>query len=610
MGGQQSQLYDSATAALWDVKRFEKELHIANVPPHLKFFGFANEDNVCFCNAVLQLLFHCDPFRQRVLEYYKLHKKKKHSGCNNVLRALGSLFNSISKASSRCGVASPKKFLGKFTSAHPAFPLGIQQDAQEFFSTLLNEIADDLALQKVGSDSSTPLKKSASIESLSSAKSSTTSQLLTDSKSAPKILAFSTSPRQNNTAAPETNQTASASTLSPRAASGASPLSPRQGNGANTGVNPSLKQSHRRDSLRLLKVARMHALALSQGDVGAANLLPDHVLQLTHFAHRTTAASHPHAGNGAAQQHAGRGASSQAVAKKPSKEDLAQEIQAETLDTQHSVPGTHTHQKQSTKRILELVNRDADQLTAQTVSHASGGRDTHSTFAAHTRVYSVSNLGQSRSEQDVSRARGLTWVEELFGGVLLNETKCLNCGAANVREDRFLDLSMEIKNNTSLMHALRNFSQKETLSGDNAYYCHHCKQKSNATKCLKLKQVGKMLVFHLKRFQYSAVSDSLLKLSYRLMFPLEIRLPSSVFHEAPPRDLPIYDLFAFVVHVGSSIELGHYVTMLKIAGQWFLFDDETIQMMSEEDVSACFGSTRSPTHNDAYLLFYRKREGD
>lgn len=34
------------------------------------FFGFENFGNTCYCNSVLQCLFFCKPFRERLLEYY------------------------------------------------------------------------------------------------------------------------------------------------------------------------------------------------------------------------------------------------------------------------------------------------------------------------------------------------------------------------------------------------------------------------------------------------------------------------------------------------------------------------------------------------------------
>jgi len=42
---------------------------IQELPEDERYFGFENFGNTCYCNSVLQALYFCAPFRQRVLEY-------------------------------------------------------------------------------------------------------------------------------------------------------------------------------------------------------------------------------------------------------------------------------------------------------------------------------------------------------------------------------------------------------------------------------------------------------------------------------------------------------------------------------------------------------------
>ena len=44
--------------------------------------------------------------------------------------------------------------------------------------------------------------------------------------------------------------------------------------------------------------------------------------------------------------------------------------------------------------------------------------------------------------------------------------------------------------------------------------------------------------------------------------------------------------------------MGHYVAYSKRQGDWFLFDDESVKRVSEQDA----------LNDEAYLLFYRKIE--
>ena len=50
---------------------------------------------------------------------------------------------------------------------------------------------------------------------------------------------------------------------------------------------------------------------------------------------------------------------------------------------------------------------------------------------------------------------GPTWVHEIFQGMLTNETRCLCCETVRSKDENFLDLSVDIEQNTSLTHCLR-----------------------------------------------------------------------------------------------------------------------------------------------------------
>ena len=40
----------------------------------------------------------------------------------------------------------------------------------------------------------------------------------------------------------------------------------------------------------------------------------------------------------------------------------------------------------------------------------------------------------------------------------------------------------------------------------------------------------------------------------------------------------IYDLVSFVVHCGMGLNRGHYISVVKSHGFWFLFDDEQVEV--------------------------------
>lgn len=69
---------------------------------HLGFqFG-----NTCYCNSVLQALYFCRPFREKILAYRSQPRRKE-----NLLTCLADLFHSIANQKRKVGVIPPKKFI-------------------------------------------------------------------------------------------------------------------------------------------------------------------------------------------------------------------------------------------------------------------------------------------------------------------------------------------------------------------------------------------------------------------------------------------------------------------------------------------------------------------
>jgi len=200
---------------------------------------------------------------------------------------------------------------------------------------------------------------------------------------------------------------------------------------------------------------------------------------------------------------------------------------------------------------------------------------------------------------------GGTFVHDIFEGTLTNETKCLCCESITSKDESFLDLSIDVEQNSSLTNCLFNFSSIETLSRGDKFYCDKCCSLQEAQKRMKIKKLPKILVVHLKRFKFIEQLNVYKKLSYRVMFPLEIILQNTSRDAVQPEKR--YNLFSVVVHVGSGPNHGHYVSMIKSANTWLLFDDDNIDVIQESELTSCFGSSQDVVANTdcGYLLFYQ-----
>ncbi|CAF1289724.1 unnamed protein product [Adineta steineri] len=201
-----------------------------------------------------------------------------------------------------------------------------------------------------------------------------------------------------------------------------------------------------------------------------------------------------------------------------------------------------------------------------------------------------------------------TWIHELFQGILVSTTKCLNCETVNSKDENFLDLSIDVEENTSITTCLRVFSNIETLAGESKYYCDTCSSKQEATKRMRIKKLPRILALHLKRFKYFEVFKQYKKLSYRVVFPFELRLLNT--SEDCTNNDRIYDLVSLVVHCGIGPNRGHYIAVVKRDGSWLVFDDETVDKLDPSNFEEFYGVSHDLGRQSetSYILFYESRD--
>ncbi|PAN38450.1 hypothetical protein PAHAL_7G172900 [Panicum hallii] len=201
----------------------------------------------------------------------------------------------------------------------------------------------------------------------------------------------------------------------------------------------------------------------------------------------------------------------------------------------------------------------------------------------------------------VKKEPPVTLVHKNFQGILTNETRCLRCETVTARDETFLDLSVDIEQNSSITSCLKNFCSTETLNAEDKFFCDKCCSLQEAQKRMKIKKAPHILVIHLKRFKYIEQLGRYKKLSYRVVFPMELKL-SNTSDDVDTE----YSLFAVVVHVGSGPNHGHYVSLVKSHNHWLFFDDENVEMVEEQTLQTFFGSSHEYSGNTdhGYILFY------
>lgn len=99
------------------------------------------------------------------------------------------------------------------------------------------------------------------------------------------------------------------------------------------------------------------------------------------------------------------------------------------------------------------------------------------------------------------------------------------------------------------------------------------------------------LVLTLKHFRYDHTSQTRTKLLQRVNLDNRICLEGTFF-----------DLYAAVVHYGSSVDSGHYYTFAKDPAGWFKFNDSAVSKSSEDSLHML----KPP--ETPYILFYARED--
>ncbi|KAJ2338049.1 hypothetical protein GGF43_006965, partial [Coemansia sp. RSA 2618] len=227
-------------------------------------------------------------------------------------------------------------------------------------------------------------------------------------------------------------------------------------------------------------------------------------------------------------------------------------------------------------------------------------------------VENVAKIGREKALQGCTGAplegpnlfNGKTWVHTLFEGLLTNETRCLSCENVTSRDETILDVSVDIHENTSVTNCLNQFAAGELLCHNNKFHCDNCGGLQEAERRMRLKRLPNILALHLKRFKYHEGLGRYVKLSYRVNFPTELRVPNTT---EDTEDV-LYTLSAIVVHLGGGPFHGHYISIVRSGDKWVLFDDDCVEIIDENELSNYFGDY--PNFGSGYVLFYERADFD
>ena len=195
-------------------------------------------------------------------------------------------------------------------------------------------------------------------------------------------------------------------------------------------------------------------------------------------------------------------------------------------------------------------------------------------------------------------------IYNLFQGDLENIIKCTECENESIHQEKFIDLSIPVKNNNkkieSLKQSLEQFFSIEELKDDNLYQCDKCNKKVIGEKYIKIKKIPKILMLALNRFEYDYIHQMKKKINTKFDFDEKINEINGININ--------YNLYSIIVHCGSAMG-GHYYSLIKSFedNKWYKFDDNFVFEISnfEEFKNQISGNDSNLNDNTSYILFYK-----
>ncbi|XP_022171451.1 ubiquitin carboxyl-terminal hydrolase 48-like [Myzus persicae] len=184
-------------------------------------------------------------------------------------------------------------------------------------------------------------------------------------------------------------------------------------------------------------------------------------------------------------------------------------------------------------------------------------------------------------------------VKNNFLGEYRSVITCMTCKFISESCSTFRDLSLNIESQQTLNDCLEDYLKEEILAGDDQYYCSRCKGKQNAVRQMCLTALPSVLNFQLMRFVYDRQSMEKKKLSSFIRFPLTLdmgqylNLPDKL--NVSSRENYKYNLYAVLIHKGSSANCGHYVAQIKdnTTKQWYQFNDDKVDKLIVKGLNLC-----------------------
>ena len=176
------------------------------------------------------------------------------------------------------------------------------------------------------------------------------------------------------------------------------------------------------------------------------------------------------------------------------------------------------------------------------------------------------------------------------------ELTCTACGVIKVNDEEY-----QVRNLTLSVDHFHEKTLNEVVHGDSRnwgmtqkVHCPICKGTTNFTSTRVATNRPRYLLFHLKRFEH-VVDTRSVKRFERITIPLDYEM--TVTKEGQVS----YGLKAIIIHIGLTLELGHYIIYIKSGSAWVCCDDHEIYKVNYDEIV-------EKVERYAYIVMYARKD--
>ena len=117
------------------------------------------------------------------------------------------------------------------------------------------------------------------------------------------------------------------------------------------------------------------------------------------------------------------------------------------------------------------------------------------------------------------------------------------------------------------------------------YHCRGCNTENSTEKTITIIALPNVLVIQLSRFR------GLEKIEKYVRFPTQISIRYNIDGNEYNTQ---YRIMGIIVHIGTSIQAGHYIAFIRAGEKWFKMNDHIVSAVQWQTVRT----------KKAYILFY------